>query len=496
MAQPKVQRRKILCAFALPVFTAAGWLGACTPPSATALPQSRSSRITNPPQKLPVLPLVNFDNFGPGIREQVRQAERASRHQPRDANAIGHLGMVLQTYEDHELAATCYALAHRLAPAEARWLYLLGTAQAALGKQAEASTALRAALQRKPDDMPTQVKLAESLLAAGELVASRALYETLLAKHHDLSQLHYGLGRLSAAQRDWAAAIQQFQKAIALFPNYGAAHYALAQAWRAAGEQAKANEQLALAQQFKTVRPPLADPLLAEVASLNQGATERIRRGIELEAAGRLDESIAEHARALEINPQLTQAHINLIQLYGRVGQADKAAAHYRAVNTLNPNLAESHYNYGVLLVAQKRLPEAAAAFRRAIEINPQFADAQMNYGATLEAQQQYDAALTHYQLAVEHKPNHRQARFQLARMLIFKGQLSDAIQQLLQTVTPEDEQTPRYTYALGAAYARAGNPAQAVKYLRLARERAAAARQTELLAQIERDLKTLEEAK
>jgi tetratricopeptide (TPR) repeat protein len=280
-----------------------------------------------------------------------------------------------------------------------------------------------------------------------------------------------------------------------LFPNYGAAHYALALALRDAGEREAASQHLALAQTYKTMRPPLADPLMAEVASLNQGATERIRQGIALEAAGRLDESIVEHERALEINPQLTQVHINLIQLYGRTNQPTKAEAHYRAVVALNPDLAESHYNYGVMLAAQKRFAEAAAAFRRAIESNPQFADAQMNYGAALEAQQQYDEALKHYRLAVAHKPNHRQARFQLARMLIYKGQLPEAIQQLQQTLTPLDEQTPRYSYALAAAYARQGERDKALVQARRARELALRYKQTELLNLIERDLKLLEQS-
>ncbi len=119
-----------------------------------------------------------------------------------------------------------------------------------------------------------------------------------------------------------------------------------------------------------------------------------------------------------------------------------------------------------------------------------------MNYGAMLEAQQQYDEALKHYRLAVENKPNHREAHFQLARMLIYKGQLPEAIRQLHWTLTPEDEQTPRFTYALAAAYARAGDRANGLKYLRAARDRAADFKQTVLLALIERDLKSLEESK
>src|SRR5689334_12998778 len=174
---------------------------------------------------------------------------------------------------------------------------------------------------------------------------------------------------------------------------------------------------------------------------------------------------------------------VNLIQLYGRTRQPAKAEEHYRAAIALNPNLADAHYNFGVMLAEQKRFTEAAEAFRRAIEANPQFAEAHLNYGALLEGQQQFDEAMKHYRLAVENRPDNRQAHFQLARMLIYKSDLPEAIKHLQRTLTPEDDQTPRFTYALAAAYVRAGDKANALKYTRIARDKAATLKQTELLA-------------
>ena len=59
----------------------------------------------------PELLKLNVDNFGPGIREQVKKSLAEARRNPRDANVVGRLGMILQTYEDYELAAACYTLA-------------------------------------------------------------------------------------------------------------------------------------------------------------------------------------------------------------------------------------------------------------------------------------------------------------------------------------------------------------------------------------------------
>jgi len=444
-------------------------------------------------QTIAELPKTAFDNFGPGIREQVKKADEEARKNPNDAAVVGKLAMILQTYEEHELAATAYQRAKRLQPNEFQWSYLLAVCQSALGKHAESAATFREALAKKSDYLPAQLRLADSLLATNELAESRRLYETIIAREPRTVQAFYGLGRIQTKLGD-KSAIDSLRKAVELSPSWGAAHYALAMAYRNAGNAAKVAEHLRLSEQNKLIRPVLADPLMNAVADLNSGAADRLRRGVALEAEGRLEESIAEHLRALELNPQYLQVHVNLIQLYGRTRQSDKAEEHYRAAVALNPTLAEAHYNYGVVLIEQNRLADAARLFRLAIDANPQFAEAHLNYGMTLEAEQKYDEALEHYRLASESNPNLRQARFQLARMLIFKQRLPEAIEQLQQTLLPEDAETPRFTYALAAAYARAGDKANAVKFARIARDKAAAMKQTELLAQIERDLKVLEQ--
>jgi len=445
-------------------------------------------------QTLPDLPPVAFDNFGPAIREQVRKAYDDARAKPRDAEASGRLGMVLQTYEQYELAAICYERARSLAPDEFRWVYYLGVAQAALGKHAEAADNLREAARRKPDYLPAQIKLADSLFATGELSESRQLYEAVAKKSPGAVYAHYGLGRVKAAQREFAAAVEHFRRACELSPHFGSAHYALAVAYRNLRQTAQANEHFALYQQNKLVRPASEDALLDAVAELNVGALDHLKKGANFEADGHLDQAAAEHERALEINPKLAQAHVNLISLYGRMGQAEKAESHYRMAAEINPNLAESHYNFGVLMTGQGKYQEAAQAFRRSLEINPFYAEAHHNYGVLLEREGRFDEAAGHYRAAVENQPNYRSAHFNLGRMLLYQGKQAEAISHFLKTLTPEDESTPKYMYALAAAYARAGDRTHALEYARGARQRAAALGQAELLALIERDLRILEQ--
>lgn len=234
---------------------------------------------------------------------------------------------------------------------------------------------------------------------------------------------------------------------------------------------------------------------VSEAAGAEQRAeaARLLKQGVALESAGKTDESVAAHEQALTLNPQLVQAHINLLSLYGRRQQFAKAESHYRAALAINPELPEIHYNFGVLLVGQARFTEAAEAFQRCLQLDPDHPEAHYNYAALIEREGKLEEATAHYRKAITGKPDHRLAHFNLGRILVSQNRLREAIEQFQQTLTPEDDETPRFMYALGATWIRAGEKDKGIHYLRAARTRAAALGQTPLVSSLERDLKTLE---
>jgi len=146
-----------------------------------------------------------------------------------------------------------------------------------------------------------------------------------------------------------------------------------------------------------------------------------------------------------------------------------------------------------VLLLSVEKYQQAENAFRKTIEIDPFQAGAHNNLGFLLERQGRLLEAVAEYRRAIENKPNDRQAHFNLGRVLVNLGKYQEGIQELEKTIEPEDENTPRYIYALGAAFARSGDRQNGLRYIRRARESALALGQSGLVDSIERDLRTLE---
>jgi tetratricopeptide (TPR) repeat protein len=441
---------------------------------------------------LPELPAIVVASYGEEARPQIREALKAAQRKQRDATAVGGLGRVLHAYEEYESAEVCYRRARGLR-AETATTYLHGLVLVQLGRQAEAVAAFEAARELDPGYWQTRFRLAESFLAIGRLGEARQLYDRLAVEQPELALVHYGRGRLLAASREFGPAVTAYQRALAVSPYFGAAHYGLAMAYRETGQRELATEQLRQYQQYRLIRPFLTDRIEQEVLALNRGAAAHLRKGVEYESAGRLEEAIIEHEKARTLNPRFEQVRLNLLTLYARAGRIEKAEEEYRAIEALNPNLAESHYNYGVMKAERQDYVMAAAAFRRCLAINPHHPSAHYNLGRIDEIGQRYDDALDHYREAARLEPGNREARYQLARMLIFKGNLAAAIVSLQEALRPEDEATARYLYALAIAEARNGDRESAITHMRLARERANAFNQKDLLAAIERDLKVLE---
>src|SRR5437899_1400887 len=152
------------------------WLGNLLPhlASQAILALSLACMLAHAQSNLPGLPdLISLqeiqqEEFEPAVGEQIRLAYNEALHEPRNADVVGRLGMILQCYRKYELAELCYRRASTLSPRSFRWAYYLGNAEGLTGNNHDAIDHVRQALTIDGSYTPARVRLAQLLFDAGD----------------------------------------------------------------------------------------------------------------------------------------------------------------------------------------------------------------------------------------------------------------------------------------------------------------------------------------
>ncbi len=437
---------------------------------------------------LPEIPSVNAEDFPPASRPVVSEILQNLERDPEAASANGRLGMLLQSYELRDGATACFLRAQTLDADDFRWPYYLGIVQAEAGDQQAAVDAFRRAVTLKKYPAAS-IRLGEVLLALDRLDESSRSFEAALQLSPGAPAAYYGLGQVLSRQDAAPEAIGILLKACELAPRSGAAHYVLAMAYRDDGDRESSQRHLALSQNYERALPPIDDPVFREVESLRADQYWHHSEGRRLESDGRMEEAIESYEKAIDLDAEFVQPHVNLVAALGRLTQFEQAETHYRRALELDSEIEELHNNWGTIQALRNRPREAAESFRRALEINPFSADGHFNFGSMLNKMGRATEAVKHFQQALEYEPNHRLANFQMGRHRVAEGNIDEAIAHLERTLDGEDDRTPGFLYAVADAHLRAGHRDVGIRYARQALAMAEAMGQAQMAAAIREDL-------
>jgi tetratricopeptide (TPR) repeat protein len=150
--------------------------------------------------------------------------------------------------------------------------------------------------------------------------------------------------------------------------------------------------------------------------------------GNALKSQGKLDESVIEYRRAIELDSKYRAAHNNLGLTLAKQKKLDEAIAAYKKAIELDAKDAKAYNNLGNARLDQKKLPEAIAAFRKAIDLDPKDAAAYTGLGNALQDKGQLDEAIAHHKKAIELDPNSAVAYNNLGVALDYQKKLPEAI--------------------------------------------------------------------
>src|SRR5882724_3625917 len=178
-----------------------------------------------------------------------------------------------------------------------------------------------------------------------------------------------------------------------------------------------------LARQSLAGRHPQAGP----VTTSRENAYRENNIGVALLEQFKYKEAADTFKRALQIDPKLGLAHINLsIALYN-VPDLPGAEREAKTALTFAPNAPQPYYILG--LIAKTPKPEeAVAAFQHVLKIDANDVGANINLGQIYSQQKKYPAATAAFRLAVAVEPYNGSALYGLGQALLRSKQLEEGL--------------------------------------------------------------------
>ena len=208
-------------------------------------------------------------------------------------------------------------------------------------------------------------------------------------------------------------AIDAYNKAISLNPNYGDAYTNLGTAHQ---DQGKLDEAIDAHKKSISLKPDYA------VAYNNMGVV--------LQDQGKFEEAIDAYNKAISLNPNQAEPYSNIGNTLKDQGKLDEAIEAYNKAISIKPDYTDAYYNLGVALQEQGKLEEAINAYKKAISIKPSHAEAYINMGNAFYDQGKIDEAIEAYRKALSFNPNHAEVHQNLSHALLNSGKIKEGFEE------------------------------------------------------------------
>ena len=279
-------------------------------------------------------------------------------------------------------------------------------------------------------------ELTNAELACGDLLAS---YPKSLAVINILAATLQGQGK-------WQEAIDNYNQAILLKPDFAEAYSNRGNALRQQGNLDKALESYDQAIQIKPDYAvaffnrgnALCQQSKLEEALISYDKAIKLRpdfveaysnKGNALGELGKLDDALRSYDKAIKLRPDFVEVYSNRGNALGQLGKLDDALKSYDKLIQLKPDSAEAYSGRGNILEKLGQLDEALQSYNKAILLKPDFAEAYSNRGNILGLVGELDEALKSYDKAIKLKPDYAEAYSNYGSVLEKTGRFNEAIQ-------------------------------------------------------------------
>ena len=313
-------------------------------------------------------------------------------------------------------------------------LYTHGKLQQALSESSQM-------LERFPNSVVLYNISGASNAALKRFDAAIDSYQQALRIKPDYAEVHNNMGSVMKDKGDLEQAIESYQQAKRIKPDYAVAHNNMAKAMKDKGDLEEAIESYKQALRIKpdyaevhnnmgnalSIKGDLAEAIESYKKALRikpnfAGAYNNMANA--MKDKGDLEEAIESCKQALKIKPDYADAYYNMANAMKDKGDLAEAIESYKQALKIKPNYASAYYNMGNAL-NEKGSPEAAIdSYKQAIKIQPNYADAYSNMGIALTDKGDVEAAIDSYKQALKIKPNFADAYYNFSLLYLLLGDL------------------------------------------------------------------------
>ena len=181
------------------------------------------------------------------------------------------------------------------------------------------------------------------------------------------------------------SAIESYQAALKIKPDYADSYYNLGNIYRTLNQPEKSilNYERAV-----EILPNYFEAIF--------------NLGVSLEDIGHLDDAAERYEEAIIANPDFIEARINLGNIFQIHNDFDQAIEQYQSVLNLDPNNEEVLNNIGNIFRDLDQIDKAINYYERAIEVNPKYAASQYNLGLIYQDLGQVSKAIDQFENSIK----------------------------------------------------------------------------------------------
>ena len=234
-------------------------------------------------------------------------------------------------------------------------------------------------------------------------LAKEAIQEKIL-KYPKSPILFNILGAILFKQNKLSEAINNYNHAIQLDPNYAQAYNNLGTAFH------HLNKLQDAIKSFK------------KAIDLKKNFTESLANlGNLFFEDGNFDEAILYFKKVVATKPDFKMGFANLGKAYIKLGQNKEALNSFEKALKIDTNSPEVYNNIGLAYYELSRFHESLSSFNKAIDLNPKYEKAYNNLGNLFNLLGRYEDSNNAYKKAIKIKPDYSKAYSNLLFNLIYK---------------------------------------------------------------------------